>query len=53
MFMSAMVTIFSKSERWNVPFNEAIAKLKEKFHLLPNENLLAIPRKRLFIICCI
>ena len=40
--MSAMVKIFSFGERWNVPFNEATAKLNGTFHISPNENILTI-----------
>ena len=40
--MSAMVRIFSFSERWNVPFNSAVASLNGTFHLSPHENILTI-----------
>jgi hypothetical protein len=42
MFMSAMVRIFSFGERWNVPFNSAVASLNGTFHLSPHENILTI-----------
>jgi hypothetical protein len=42
VFMSAMVRIFSFSERWNVPFNSAVASLNGTFHLSPHENILTI-----------
>ena len=40
MFMSAMVRIFSFGERWNVPFNSAVASLNGTFHISPHENIL-------------
>jgi hypothetical protein len=42
--MSAMVRIFSRDGRCNVPFNEATAELNGTFHLSPNENILTIAR---------
>jgi hypothetical protein len=42
MFMSAMVRIFSFGERWNVPFNSAVASLNGTFHISPHENILTI-----------
>ena len=42
MFIRAMVRIFSFGERWNVPFNSAVALLNGTFHLSPNENILTI-----------
>ena len=41
-FIRAMVRIFSFGERWNVPFNSAIASLNGTFHLSPHENILTI-----------
>ena len=38
----AMVRIFSFGERWNVPFNSAVASLNGTFHLSPHENILTI-----------
>ena len=51
--MSAMVRIFSRGERWNVLFNEAIAELNRTFHLSPNKNILTTARIKTFIICFI
>jgi hypothetical protein len=31
-------------ERWNVPFNSAVASLNGTFHLSPHENILTIAR---------
>ena len=42
VFIRAMVRIFSFGERWNVPFNSAIASLNRTFHLSPHENILTI-----------
>jgi hypothetical protein len=42
IFICAMVRIFSFSERWNVPFNSAVASLNGTFHLSPHENILTI-----------
>ena len=42
MFLRAMVRIFSFGERWNVPFNSAVASLNGTFHLSPHENILTI-----------
>jgi hypothetical protein len=42
MFIRAMVRIFSFRERWNVPFNSAVASLNGTFHLAPHENILTI-----------
>jgi hypothetical protein len=42
MFIRAMVRIFSFGERWNVPFNSAVASLNRTFHLSPHENILTI-----------
>jgi hypothetical protein len=42
MFIRAMVRIFSFGERWNVPFNSAVALLNGTFHLSPHENILTI-----------
>ena len=39
VFIRAMVRIFSFGERWNVPFNSAIASLNGTFHLSPHENI--------------
>jgi hypothetical protein len=44
MFIRAMVRIFSFGERWNVPFNSAVASLNGTFHLSPHENILTIAR---------
>jgi hypothetical protein len=44
MFIRAMVRIFSFGERWNVPFNSAIASLNGTFRLSPHENILTIAR---------
>ena len=41
-FTRAMVRIFSFGERWNVPFNSAVASLNGTFHLSPHENILTI-----------
>jgi hypothetical protein len=38
----AIVRIFSFDERWNVPFNSAVASLNGTFHLLRDENILTI-----------
>ena len=43
MFIRAMVRIFSFGERWNVPFNTAVASLNRTFHPSPHENILVIP----------
>ena len=32
----------SFGERWNVPFNSAVASLNRTFHLSPHENILTI-----------
>ena len=53
VFIRAMVRIFSFGERWNVPFNSAVASLNGTFHLSPNENILTIARIKTFIICII
>jgi hypothetical protein len=45
-----MVRIFSFDERWNVPFNSAVASLNGTFHLSPHENILTIARIKTFII---
>jgi hypothetical protein len=37
-----MVRMFSFGERWNVPFNSAVASLNGTFHLSPHENILTI-----------
>ena len=42
MFLRAMVRICSFGERWNVPFNSAVASLNGTFHLSPHENILTI-----------
>jgi hypothetical protein len=42
MFLRAMVRIFSFGERWNVPFNSAVASLNGTFHLSLHENILTI-----------
>ena len=42
MFFRAMVRIFLFGERWNVPFNEAVASLNGTFHHSPHENILTI-----------
>jgi glucan phosphoethanolaminetransferase (alkaline phosphatase superfamily) len=42
VFLRAMVRIFSFGERWNVPFNSAVASLNGTFHLSPDENILTI-----------
>ena len=42
VFIRAMVKIFSFGERWNVPFNSAVALLNGTFHLSPHENILTI-----------
>ena len=42
VFIRAMVRIFSFGERWNVPFNSAVASLNGTFHLSPHENILTI-----------
>jgi hypothetical protein len=51
VFIRAMVRIFSFGERWNVPFNSAVASLNGTFHLSPHENILTIARIQTFIIC--
>ena len=51
VFIRAMIRIFSFGERWNVPFNSAVASLNGTFHLSPNENILTIARIKTFIIC--
>ena len=51
VFIRAMVRIFSFGERWNVPFNSAVASLNGTFHLSPHENILTIARIKTFIIC--
>ena len=54
VFIRAMVRIFSFGERWNVPFNSAVASLNGTFHLSsPHENILTIARIKTFIICII
>jgi hypothetical protein len=42
VFIRAMVKIFSIGDRWNVPFNSAVASLNGTFHLSPHENILTI-----------
>ena len=42
VFIRAMVRMFSFGERWNVPFNSAVASLNGTFHLSPHENILTI-----------
>jgi hypothetical protein len=42
IFIRAMVRIFSFGERWNVPFNSAVASLNGTFHLSPHDNILTI-----------
>ena len=42
VFICAMVRIFSFGERWNVPFNSAVASLNGTFHLSLHENILTI-----------
>ena len=42
VFIRAMVRTFSFGERWNVPFNSAVASLNGTFHLSPHENILTI-----------
>ena len=42
VFIRAMVRIFSFGERWNVPFNSAVASLNGTFYLSPHENILTI-----------
>jgi hypothetical protein len=42
LFIRAMVRIFSFGERWNAPFNSAVASLNGTFHLSPHENILTI-----------
>ena len=42
VFIREMVRIFSFGERWNVPFNSAVASLNGTFHLSPHENILTI-----------
>ena len=42
VFIRAMERIFSFGERWNVPFNSAVASLNGTFHLSPHENILTI-----------
>ena len=37
-----MVRIYPFGERWNVPFNSAVASLNGTFHLSPHENILTI-----------
>jgi hypothetical protein len=45
VFIRAMVRIFSFGERWNVPFNSAVASFNDgTFHLSPHENILTIAR---------
>ena len=40
VFIRAMVSIFSFSERWNVPFSSAIVSLIGTYHFSPHENIL-------------
>jgi hypothetical protein len=42
VFIRAIVRIFSFGERWNVPFNSAVASLNGTFLLSPHENILTI-----------
>jgi hypothetical protein len=49
MFIRAMVRIFSFVERWNVPFNSAVASLNETFHLSPHENILTTNKHSSFV----
>jgi hypothetical protein len=42
VFIRAMERIFSFGERWNVPFNSAVASLNGTFHLSPHKNILTI-----------
>jgi hypothetical protein len=42
MFIRAMVRLFSLGERWNVPFNSAVASLNGTFQLSLHENILTI-----------
>ena len=53
VFIHAMVRIFSFGERWNVPFNSAVASLNGTLHLSRHENFLTIARIKTFIICII
>jgi hypothetical protein len=39
VFIRAIVRIFSFGERWNVPFNSAVASLNGTFHLSPHLEL--------------
>jgi hypothetical protein len=47
-----MVRIFSFGERWNVPFNSAVASLNGTFHLSPHENILTIALINIYTIHC-
>ena len=42
MFIRAIVRMFSFCERWNGPFNLAVASLNGTFYLSPHENILTI-----------
>jgi hypothetical protein len=52
-FIRAMVRIFSFGERWNVPFNSAVASLNGTFHLSPHENILTIALINIHYLICI
>jgi hypothetical protein len=49
MFIRAIVRMFSFGERWNGPFNLAVASLNGTFHLSPHENIL---KHSLFVYYC-
>ena len=42
VFIRAMIKIFSFGERWNFPFDSAVASWNGKFHLSPRENIFTI-----------
>jgi hypothetical protein len=43
MFIRMFIRVLF-GERWNVPFNSAVASLNGTFHLSPHENILTIAR---------
>ena len=42
--MNVFIRAMAFGERWNVPFNSAVASLNGTFHLSPHENILTIAR---------
>jgi hypothetical protein len=40
--MNVFIRAMAFGERWNVPFNSAVALLNGTFHLSPHENILTI-----------